>query len=96
MMGLNRKSDESLGDFVHRQHSCARAWLVKCDALISTVALRKYWRYVGHCIRNEMTILRDAILYRDGLWWASQKGLRHPIARHRTSGTQLQHFTQRA
>eukprot|EP00973_Karenia_brevis_P030084 4146213-Karenia_brevis.AAC.1 len=85
-----------MGELMHRQRSEVKHMMVKYGAVISRIALRKYWRYIGHCWRNTLPGMRDAMIFRDEIYWNEQRQRSKPEVRHRKCGQQVQHWTKNA
>eukprot|EP00973_Karenia_brevis_P081422 11285640-Karenia_brevis.AAC.1 len=86
MMCMKRKNDETIGEFVYRQNKQAKMELKKNGTLMSEIALRKQWRYVGHCVRNPLPEMQQLLFMRDASWWDQQNQTRHRMVRLRTCG----------
>eukprot|EP00973_Karenia_brevis_P010722 1452355-Karenia_brevis.AAC.1 len=93
-MALPRKTDERVEEFVHRVRASARQALFESGQLISTRIKRKYWDYLGHCLRNRsLPFLSKMISFRDDWWWQATAGGQ---GRHRHPGTSLTHYSSAA
>lgn len=85
---------ESFDDYYIRKRSCIRADLIRLGFLPSYVFGRRYWTYIGHILRSELS---GIFCYRNSEFWYSQKALT-PKSRvmHRKAGTQQPHIDRNA
>eukprot|EP00973_Karenia_brevis_P079833 11078100-Karenia_brevis.AAC.1 len=91
MLSGSKKVDESVEDFLYRRRSYVKQVLRRTTGLASEIAIKKQWRYFGHCLRNErLPQLRAMMRFRDSEWWREQRLVPEAFKqRHRQSGQQI-------
>eukprot|EP00973_Karenia_brevis_P056164 7810641-Karenia_brevis.AAC.1 len=90
MLAIRKTAHETLEEFICRRNDAAARVIALHDARISRMALRKQWRYLGHVLRSDFTVLKELLLFRTNEWWTAERDKTRP-KRHRRGGAQLMH-----